>query len=205
MAFTAIPNSDIDPGSPLTTGLMTALRDNDDFLLTQVAGQILVEKKEITGDVTSVTFSGLDGDTDEVYKLFGKIIIDGGTFDIDLEPNNLTASQSGVLWRAASNGTTLASSLSRLMLVRADSISAGQEELSFEATLFARKTVNSVVQDRTFHSIARSKFGSNEAVQTMACKWADTSTNITSLVINAGEASGIRDGSTIALYKMRQS
>lgn len=28
-SFTTIPDSDIDPESPLTTGLMTAYRDND--------------------------------------------------------------------------------------------------------------------------------------------------------------------------------
>lgn len=32
MAFTAIPDNVIDPDSPVTTGLMTDLRDNDDYL-----------------------------------------------------------------------------------------------------------------------------------------------------------------------------
>lgn len=30
--FTVIPDSDIDPDSPVTTGLMTKLRDNDQHL-----------------------------------------------------------------------------------------------------------------------------------------------------------------------------
>ena len=38
MAFTAIPNSDIDPESPLTTGLMTNYRDNDDTLKAWIGG-----------------------------------------------------------------------------------------------------------------------------------------------------------------------
>lgn len=35
MAFTSIPNSDIDADSPLTTTLVTALRDNDNYLNDQ--------------------------------------------------------------------------------------------------------------------------------------------------------------------------
>lgn len=36
--FTVIPDSDIDPESPITTGLMTSLRDNDQHLEEWIGG-----------------------------------------------------------------------------------------------------------------------------------------------------------------------
>lgn len=38
-SFTAIVDSDLDPDSPLTTGLMTALRDNDENFNSQLIGE----------------------------------------------------------------------------------------------------------------------------------------------------------------------
>ncbi len=36
--FTSIPNGDIDVDSPITTGLMTAYRNNDQYLLEYIGG-----------------------------------------------------------------------------------------------------------------------------------------------------------------------
>ena len=40
-SFTVIPDTDIDPDSPITTGLMTALRDNDQNMMAQLVGEPL--------------------------------------------------------------------------------------------------------------------------------------------------------------------
>lgn len=203
MAFTSIPNSDIDPGSPITTGLMTAFRDNDDFLLAQTKGLVLVEKKIITSDVSSVTFSSLDGDTDEVYRIIGKILAPAtGARDLELRPNGVTTAQIGVSHGARSNGVVDVDALTRLVLIKLYGNIA--HEASFDAIFWARKTVNSVAQDRVFQSTFQARNTGNRLVGVVSGEWNEQATNVTSLVVSTSSGN-ILNGSTIALYKMRQS
>ena len=58
MPFTVIPNSDIDPESPLTTGLMTALRDNDDTLKEWLGGSFTPNVNHDHDGVNSKLVSG---------------------------------------------------------------------------------------------------------------------------------------------------
>ncbi len=64
MAYTTIPNSDVDPDSPLTTSLLTALRDNptqDDTPLKAKAGatEVLLSTQTASSSA-NLDFSGLD-------------------------------------------------------------------------------------------------------------------------------------------------
>lgn len=205
MAFTNIPNSDIDPGSPITTALMTALRDNDDFLLTQVAGMILVEKKLITSDVTSVSFTGLDGNTDEVYKLFGRIVMNTATNFYNLQPNGISANQNN---RSVQLFGTGGGSTSSATLLLARTQGSSEVLVTFEATFWAKNNPNAIAVNRVLQG--QYSFLTATGVQTQGpgiteSVWDDDTTNVTSLDIVSANASDIRDGSTIALYKMRQS
>lgn len=199
MAFTVIPNSDIDPGSPITTGLMTALRDNDDFLLAQTKGLVLIEKKIITADTNLVTFSGLNGEADEVYRIIARIVNTGApTVEYTLEPNGIASSQISItsLISAASISST---GTGNLLLARDSTASSGV--ITFDATFWARKDVNGVGTRRHLTSLWNAF--RVEAGQ-VAGEWNETTTTVTSLDI-VTTSSEIRDGSTIALYKMRQS
>lgn len=194
MAFTVIPNGDIDPGSPGSTDLFTKLRDNDDFLFAQRAGLILVEKKLITADVQDVTFAGLNGETDEIYRLVGRLVTTSSP-DFELRPNAITAGQSSVSSRdfgAAFTGT-------RLKLT-ANGGSSGLSR-AFDATFWARKDVNGVGVVRYLLSDGMSV---SQHLQSGSL-WTDTTTTVTSLVVHGTTAASIKDGSTIALYKLRQS
>jgi len=56
MTWTVIPNSDIDPDSPITTGLMTALRDNVAALANGDSGAPSIKPSTVLSD--TITTSG---------------------------------------------------------------------------------------------------------------------------------------------------
>ncbi len=231
-AFTVIPLSDIDPDSPLTTGLFVSIRDNIENVFAQLVGDpvgtptftpaaehdhdgvnsksvpgadfILVEKKLITGDVTSVSFTGLDGDTDELYKLFGRIVMSTSINSYNLQPNGISANQAHR--RVQRFGTGGGSGTGSSLLL---ALTQGSSEVlvTFEATFWAKKNPNSIAVNRVLQS--QYSFFIATGVQTEGpgiaeSVWDDDTTNVTSLDIVSSNASDIRDGSTIALYKLRQ-
>lgn len=203
MAFTVIPNSDIDPGSPLSTDLMTKLRDNDDFLFTQTAGLVLVEKKLVTANVQDLTFSGLDGDTDEVYQLIGRILSGAGAAEnFTLRPNNVSSNQDSVNIEQQSSAVTRTSTTD-LVLSR---VRVGGVLQTFDALFWAKRNPNSIATNRALQA----QWASYSATLPLTVGhstglWDEDATNITSLVVHGPGAGDIKDGSTVALYKLRQS
>ncbi len=163
------------------------------------SGLTLVEKKTITANSTTVTFSGLNGDTDEVYLLVGRIKA-SATGGLVLRPNgattNLTSAQNAV-----SAGSNFPGSTSTWRFLNPNS----GDVYSFSATINASKVNNSVAMRRDFFSHAGGYNGSNAILFTAGGDWNETSTNITSLDIVSETATGIGDGSTLALYKYAQS
>lgn len=90
MAFTSIPNSDTDANSPITTALMTALRDNHDWNVAKVQ---------------TVTAAGtLDGDDNNMLSL-----LDGTTsaFTYNLPASPATGMVALFLMTVATNDVTL--------------------------------------------------------------------------------------------------
>lgn len=117
-AFTVIPLADVDPDSPVTTDLMNGLRLNDQNLFAQLVGDPVatppftpaaahnhdgvnsaavaganlrfVASAEVSGAaVASVTFSGLDGNVDGHYILYGTVIPSVAITDLQLRLNAL--------------------------------------------------------------------------------------------------------------------
>ena len=199
MAFTVIPNSDIDPGSPGSTDLFTKFRDNDDFLFDRQAGLVLVEKKLVTGDVSLLTFSGLDGNTDEIYKLVGRIRVTGTAPEFTLEPNGISTNQDSLL---VENGIQVSSPANLMM---SNGIGATHPLQTFEAIFWAKANPNSIATNRLLQSIYSVATATAMVTTGQAHSvWDEDSTNITSLDVVSSIASDIRDGSTVALYKLRQ-
>lgn len=125
-SFTVIPLADVDPDSPVTTDLMNALRLNDQNLFAQLVGDPVssppftpaaahdhdgvnsaaiiganlrhVGTAEVSGAaVASITFSGLDGNADKRYLVYGTIIrgIAGTVSDYQMRFNALSAGYQG--------------------------------------------------------------------------------------------------------------
>lgn len=225
--FTVIPLSDIDPDSPLTSQLFDSLRLNDQNLFAQLVGDpvssptftpaaehdhdgvnsktvngadfILVEKKLITADVTSVTFTGLDGNTDEVYRLIARIHGTSSVNQIDLRPNGISTNQDSSVF--ADN----AALVTRTALVLTEDFFTDVILQTFEATFWAKANPNSIATNRLLQSwgVNAAATGAPNMVHGVGL-WDEDATNVTSLEIRSALANNIKNGSTIALYKLRQ-
>ena len=65
--YTAIPNGDVDPDSPITTGLMTKLRDNPVAITEGSAGAPNIQTAAIANDaITAAKIPANEIDTSEI-------------------------------------------------------------------------------------------------------------------------------------------
>jgi hypothetical protein len=165
-------------------------------------GLVLVEKKLITSNSTTVTFSSLDGDTDEVYRLVCRLINNsGGTTKYTLQPNGVTTNQSSAFrYDTHDLPRTIAATL-QLSDNSAD-VTNGTW-LTITIDFWAKKNPNSVAAIRQFH--AQIGVAPAASLAHVAGVWNETATNVTSLVVAAANTNGIGNGSTMALYKYAQS
>ncbi len=162
----------------------------------------LVEKKDIASAVTSITFSGLDGDTDEQYMMLYRIRTPGATtLAFTMRPNGITANQNTVIRTLSSSGTAATSVFPSLRIVGGGTSIVKQWNglLYFDAQtgttarqFFAHNTIRISSTSMGFGGLR-----SDEVVGS----WDDTTTNITSLDIVCDLTNGIGIGSQFSLYK----
>ena len=228
-SFTVIPDGDIDPDSPLTTGLMTNLRDNDvhneewigdGFTAAKdhdhdgvnsktVAGTLaLVEEKTVSGaSVSGLTFSGLDGDVDDMYMIVGRIEGDGATGgpasdrDIVLNPNGIITAQTTQNLSGAFPG------LATRITIANWTGTAGRLA-QFTMWFYASKLVGGAARNRHGSTQLNLYSAAAEDVELLGHRWAESATNITSLVFEIIKAGGaavaeIAAGTSVALYRLR--
>ena len=164
----------------------------------------LVEVKTVGTAVTSVSFTGLDGDTDDRYLLLYRInkrtASASGNVTYQLRPNG---SSSGIAtvgqFSVHPTGTTGANTYSYIRL-------AGGGTVAFDIDYYGSVTIDARTgalgrSFRTSHvSNTRSGFGTFTLWE-LASDWSDNSTNITSLDIVSTEANTIEVGSQFCLYK----
>lgn len=214
-SFSVIPDADVDPDSPLTTDLMTALRDNDLNLFSQLVGEPVgsppytpaqahdhdgsnskqiattwqhVETKEIDTAVQSYTFSGLDGNAAKFYLLRVRIKTDhiSGTTN----PYQLRINASA----AAADIFTIIPSLSVL------------EVGASWIKIWTPATVQSVGLRRFVYAQGLNGTHATPVLTNYPGVWEDTTTNITSLQIyGSGSVQPqwtLGVGSSMSLYKL---
>lgn len=164
-------------------------------------GLILVENKIIAANTQTVTFSGLDGDTDGSYLLLGKIKNGAASDDeVQVRPNGVTTNLTQV-W-ANFDGSSLAVNTESnwdWIYLAANSVASGRMLIS------AQKVVHSVAKERRMQSTSYTDIGGVKRCYERTGLWNETSTNLTSLDIVSDIANGIGDGSVIGLYKFKQS
>jgi len=149
---------------------------------------------------TSVTISGLDGDTDVLYKLVCRLIGNSNeefklTFNTDTGANyGNQLVQGSSSSAAASRGT--GASYHQIGVTGADN------EICFTNTIFYVKSgfIRTFLSEYAA-SIAGTTVGS---IRLRAGVWNNTGSNITQMVITADTASGIKIGSVIELYAYRE-
>lgn len=158
----------------------------------------LVNNQEVTGSaVTSVTLSGLDGDTDQMYVLFFRVKkAVASALNLDLQPNGVTTNQASV---GRSDGTGGAGSFSatRLRIMQhgganVGDLSAGQVFIDAKTGTF--RTTRAMWSDIV--SIVDFAYNSVTGL------WTDTATNITSIDCVASVANSIDVGSYFRIYRV---
>lgn len=159
----------------------------------------LVETKVVTVATTSLTFSGLDGNTDGAYKMVWSVKQNGVANPalFDLRPNGITANQETVrneysgLGEAFGTTTTL-----EAFRIKIDGgVSVGELLLNAKLEATALKRMG------TSFAASTNSSGDLEA-QLNAFEWVETTTNITSLDLVCDLANGIGVGSVVSLYKI---
>ena len=237
--FTVIPLSDVDPDSPLTSSLLDSLRLNDQNLFAQLVGDpvasptftpaaehdhdgvnsktvtgadfILVERKELSADALSVTFTGLDGDTDEVYRIVGRIdgAVSATARDLVLRINAdaTQANYDGAHLKydggsVTSNTHSAAGGITTAGMLIFPALD-NTIELTFEGILHARRTVQTVTLARQW--IWKATDGAASTGYMGGTAYSPSASNLTSIFIGVdGGAAQLGKGSTIELFKLRQ-
>jgi hypothetical protein len=156
----------------------------------------LVASQYVTGAAAnSITFSGLDGDTDKIYLLKYYLKIGGPsavTYSITLKPNNVTTNQT-VFSRTTSTSTTTPNATTSTFIVA----NAGRGS---EYYTNVHISVHRGIQ-RMFAAESAIYANSTNYVSESILYWNETSTNLTSIVL-AGSSTGNFDvGSEFHLYK----
>jgi hypothetical protein len=161
----------------------------------QPAGAMtLVQTQTLLADATSVTFSGLDGDVDGIYFIFISLLKGAaGVVGYDLLPNGLGTNGSSVLLliggavqnnatiRFIYGGGNIGDTLTAVLQMMAHT--GFQRDVQVQGTQWNAGTTYQLIGAGT---------------------WAETVTNITSLVLQASVADGFKAGSVFSLYKIKQ-
>lgn len=156
----------------------------------------LVEEKNLTEAATSVTFSGLSGNTDEMYMLNARIIngYNGGSVVI-VRPNNDTGANYGIQQLSAVNSSIGAYGGGGEEYFYGGYCAAQNQLVNLTMLLYAksgyvRTVINPVAQTISGTTV--------EGYYFRAQSWNNTNNEITSIVVSSN---GLGAGTYIALYK----
>jgi len=153
---------------------------------------------ELSTSVTSYTFSGLNGNVDINYMIEGFLVASstsGSYFYI--APNNVTTNQRCAILE----GTETAVNAGASIYMRVAGAPSTIQRVVFRALLHAKTG-----RYRAMNSICgggNASTGTNNTVNYhFGSRWADSSTNITSLVLYSSVANGLVTNTQLRLYKM---
>jgi len=169
-------------------------------------GWELVERKVIASDTTSITFSGLDGDTDEQYMLMAHEtppVSAGADYLITLRPNGATTlQQTFYISSPSSSGLRFATNFLDIRWRGTYQRAIG---IVIDSTIWISAKSGDIRVMKAFTGGAGNNpaqsFPTGLGLEMTTSRWRDTVANITSLDIVASTAGGIGAGSTYCLYK----
>lgn len=162
--------------------------------------EVLVERIQSTSNGASLTFSGLNGNTDRVYRLVWNWRSNASGL-LTIRPNNLSTNLSS-RWVEPSNNFSDTADASNAVIARS---AAANADVFGEARFFAWTGSFSNKRRGGFSRFLRLPSGGGVQGQGFASfEWNQTSTNVTSLVIQLTAGSYI-NGIDISLYKMAGS
>ena len=156
----------------------------------------LIQHKRLTEAATEVGFSGLRGNTDIEYLLRGYVIVPTTTAGgIQLRPNGATTNLRGQGIRGSGSTATASAGTNDIAVARTLAV-AGVS--TFEGTFYVRagdlrtwQGVCGVHETSTPETVAETRTG----------RWADTTTEVTSLLLVAPTTGGFGAESEFSLYR----
>lgn len=153
-----------------------------------------VSEVEVTGSaVSSVTFSGLDGDSDKVYLLVAYVYnTDGSTHELGVRLNNDSGTNYDDQYLSGSGTNVTAASRTGRTYVKIGSAYATRWNL-FKTLIYAKSGYRRVVI---------SQQGSSGNVELCAGDWNNTTDNVTSVVVVMPAGAYIGVGSRFILFKL---
>lgn len=171
-----------------------------------LAGLVVLSAFSTVIDLTTISFTGLDPETDpeHVYLIIAHIKKSTGSIVLyDVFPNGITINQDSAGWEVATGGTILRTSAT-LRFIHNNGGDANKFAFGM-GWLQGRRVEQSVSRQR--HWMAQDSFESGGSVvgHSFYGTWDDTATDITSIDIVASIGSEIRTGSRITLCRVRMS
>lgn len=166
------------------------------------AGQLeLIENKEFAAHVTSYTFSGLNGDTDEMWFFMYRLVKDAsGAQTTYFRPNGTTTNQR-CRWFYTGSGGFVSNNLDTAGgLVLSPNGGAANETDSGYGYIHCKKDY---LRSASYHAIESNT--TDLFVVSYGWRWNETSTNITSMVLISTATNGIGAGSYLRLYRVKKS
>jgi hypothetical protein len=160
-------------------------------------GLILVEKKVLGSDQATVTFSGLDGDTDETYVMRGHISLANSTDSLSLRPNGVSTGLASAQHQTGSATHTVGGVFSSWLVMAAWNATIG--EGNFEITFYAKSGLSRAGSATQRHYKATTVASDTRILY--HGNWSDAETNVTSLEIISSSGNRMLTGSIITLYK----
>lgn len=230
-AFTVIPLADVDPDSPVTTGLMDGLRLNDQNLFAQLVGDPVssppftpaaahdhdgvnskavsganlrfIAATELTAAVVFVDFTGLSGNVDEHYILYGLVVPAAVVQGLLVQFNGLASGYQNTTTPTITQGIEIFGGIAN----------AGIDEfISFKVEVWARNLIQAInilpsarTHSQRINALPTPSVASGGGVGARS-NATFPAPNITSLRITTqalGTALGI--GSRFALYKLEEN
>ncbi len=149
---------------------------------------------------TSVTISGLDGDTDEEYLLKHRIVDDSATYadHIYLSFNADTTNYGDQLLSGINATTQAVRTTETGIIIGYSAVGTANGKYTGETHIYAksgyvRTTIGNYCDEVTTTTVPR--------IMVVGGVWNDTSTNMTSMIITSLNANGLGVGTEISLYR----
>ena len=165
----------------------------------------LIYSCELTEAATSITISGLNGNTDVEYRLICRFVSDcDGYSNYLLRPNNDSGANYGyqyVLGNASSVLAGRSTTTTGLFLTDCGGYASGEHKKGVSDTFiyvksgYLRTAITKQIGDTYSSTVGQ--------ILLMGSVWTNTADNITSLVIAASGVNGLGVGTSIELYARR--
>jgi len=186
----------------ITASVASAIKEGARFSLYRLKrtnSSNIVSRTVLTADATTLSLTGLDGDTDGEYEISGTLITSLSAQDVDIAPNGSTTNMNTE--RVVSGGSAVDDSNGQF---NSSGSATGHNVLRVKMRFWAARTINGVAVRRGFRATNAHQFGASSWINNIdvSGNWEDAAANLTSLDFICTLASGILEGSEVTVRRV---